>query len=147
MKKMMSSSLPAAVSTAPTGGLTKKLFWIVFAIDSIVLTLMFFSILAGSFTNAAPQVGDKLFAFLLLPLGLGIPICLFIFGNDLVARRLALLFALAPIPCVIAYGSYQDYLDAKRMSRSSEVSVEAASDVRKPMADALKQGDADLLKK
>ena len=143
----MVPSLPAAVSNAPAGTLTKKLFWIVFAIDSVVLILMFFAILGESFTNAAPQVADRLFAFLLLPLGLGIPICLFIFGNDIVARRLALLLALAPIPCLIAYGFYQDYSAARHVARGSEMSVDAAEHARKPMAGTAKPSDSESLKK
>ena len=141
------TSPPAAVSNAPARTLTKKLFWFVFVIDSVVLILIFFSILGDSFTNAAPQVGDKLFAFLLLPLGLGIPLCLYIFGNDIVAHRLALLFALAPIPSVIAYGFYQDYSAARQVGGSSQMAVEAAPELGKPMADAAKPSDAEPMKK
>ena len=135
----MTSPLPVNATTATTGKLMTPIFWIVIAIDSIALALVLLGILSDSFTNAAPEVGGRLLAFLLLPLALGIPVCLFVFGNDIVAHRLALLIALAPVPCVIAYGLYQDYSSAREAVSGDKMSVDAAADARPPMADSGKK--------
>ena len=135
----MTSPLPVNATTATTGKLMKPIFWIVIAIDSIVLALVLLGILSDSFTNAAPEVGGGLLAFLLLPLALSIPVCLFVFGNDIAAHRLALLIALAPVPCVIAHGLYHDYSSARDAVSGDEMSVDAAADGRQAMADTVKK--------
>ena len=139
----MTSPLPVNATTATTGKLMKPSFWIVIAIDSIVLALVLLGILSDSFTNAATEVGGRLLAFILLPLALAATVCLFVFGNDIAAHRLALLIALVPIPFVIAYGFFQDYSSARGAVGGGEVSVDAAADARPPMANTGKKS-ADI---
>ncbi len=125
----------------------KTIFWIAVAIDSVLIALIFFSILGDSFTNAAPQVGGKLLVFLLLPLALGAAICLFMFGTDIVAHRLALFIVLTPLPGVVAYGFYQDYADAQRVNRTSELSVGAPEALPSSTSHSALEGAIDPLQK
>ena len=125
----------------------KTIFWIAVAIDSLIITLMFFAILGDSFTNAAPQVGGKLLVFLLLPLALGIAICLFMFGTDIAAHRLAVLIALTPLPGVVAYGFYQDYADAQRVTKAREQSVGAPEALPGSAPDSALKGNIEPVQK
>lgn len=123
--------------TATNGKRLKTTFWIFVGIDSVLLVLVFLSILSQGFTNAAPEVGGQLALFLLLPMALGVAVWLFKLSDGAVANRLALLMVLVPVPGVIAYGFYQDDLAAKNAHQSSkEVSVGAGAseDAQKPAA-------------
>ena len=135
----MTSPLAVNAANATTGKRLKPIFWTVIAIDSIVLVLVLLGILSDSFTNSAPEMGGRLLTFLLFPLALAIPVCLFVFGNDIAAHRLALLIALAPVPCVIAYGFYQDYSSARDAGSGDGMYVDVDADARQPMSDAAKK--------
>ena len=111
----------------------KKIFWIAVAIDSILATLVFLSILGEGFSNSAPKVGSMLLMFSLFPIALGVAVFLFKLSNHVVAHRVALLIVLAPIPGLVGYGFYQDYFSTKNAPASKDLSTSTAEDAGKPL--------------
>ncbi len=144
IEKNVTSPRHVPKTAATTSNLVKAIFWILVTIDSILVAIVFLALLGDLFSNAAPEVGGRLSAFLLLPMALGFVVWLYITSPDVDVQRLAIGILAVPVvalPLVAVYFSM-----AQNIERRDRAASSANDDAMERMVFAVERGDAAFVK-